>query len=51
MVKVQSKLVRRFVRKRGRKNRPEPVLRQCHCGFSPILASTFNLIRRAVSEP
>jgi hypothetical protein len=40
---THSKLVRRFVRKRGVKNRPEPALVKCGCGFSPILASSFDV--------
>jgi hypothetical protein len=43
---TSSVLVNRFVRKRGRKNRPEPELLKCRCGFSPILASSFDVASR-----
>ena len=41
-----SHLVRRFNRKRGRKSRPEPSLAKCQCGYSPILASSFDVVFR-----
>lgn len=43
---TSSILVRRFVRKRGAKNRPEVILQRCRCGFSPILASSVDFITR-----
>ena len=41
-----SHLVRRFNLKRGRKSRPEPSLAKCQCGYSPVLASSFDVVFR-----
>lgn len=41
-----SHLVRRFNRRRGKKARSEVELLKCQCGYSPILACSFDVVFR-----